>query len=359
MTVSTFDPVVIAGDGVIGLSIALHLTSRNVPVTLLSPALAGAASPASAGMLAPSVERTQGAAQSFGDAARDAWSRLAALIRRGGGPAFEIRRDGIVRIARNAADAEKLRASLREGDVWLPPSDAIRTLPELSPVAGAALYPGDGVVDAPAALGAMQRALSATAVTTERARLSAIETAGGRLRAVVGDGTALNARALVLACGAWTPSVHGLPRAVPIRPIRGVMVSVDRPLVSLPVYDAEGHAYLLPRGDRTVIGATSDDVGFDWSASGADRDKLLAAAARVVPAVATATSSPPWAGLRPVTPDGLPLLGLDPDVAGLVYACGHGRNGFLHAALTGEVVADLITGRAPAVDIAPFDPTRF
>ena len=103
----------------IGLAIALRLVERNIPVTLLSPLFDGGASHASAGMLAPSVERTQGAAQTFGDAARDAWPRLAELVHRMGGGEFEVRRNGILRVARTAHEAERIRAGLRDGDEWL------------------------------------------------------------------------------------------------------------------------------------------------------------------------------------------------------------------------------------------------
>lgn len=311
-------------------------------------------------MLAPSVERTQGAAQAFSDASRDAWPRLADLVKRLGGGEFEIRRNGILRVARSAEVAERLRASLREGDRWMDTAAARRRVPALGALAGAALHTGDGVVDAPAALAAMRLAFeSAGRVTVERDRLVAMDARKSGLVARLADGGEVDTDVLVLACGAWTPSIEGLPRAIPIRPLRGVMVAVEAPLIDLPVYDAEGHAYLLPRGSTTVIGATSDDAGFDATPAAHDRERLLEAAADVVPAVWDHPVSDAWGGLRPMTPDGLAILGQDPKVPGLFYACGHGRNGFLQAALTAEVIAAKVCGEKVNFDLAPFDPTRF
>jgi glycine oxidase len=349
----------VVGDGVIGLAIAMHLAVRKNTVVLVSPELSGAASPASAGMLAPSVERTQGPAQAFGDASRDAWPRLAALTRQTGAGEFEIRRDGILRIARSEVDADVLRATLRPGDQWFNPAEAHERAPTLGKVEGAALYAGDGVVDAPAAMSALRSTIAAMPdrVSVVRARATALITS--RLEVQLDDGETVAGDAVVLAAGAWTPQLVGLPRPLPVRPLRGVMFAAEARLVDVPVYDSEGHVYLLPRGARTIVGATSEDAGFDTAAPEASAASLLAAAISVVPDLRDCRMSRPWAGLRPMTPDGLPILGEDPAVPGLFYACGHGRNGFLEAALTGEVIAALIAGEDPQADLQPFKVSRF
>jgi glycine oxidase len=221
------------------------------------------------------------------------------------------------------------------------------------------LYAGDGVVDGPAALAAMTGAVLASPfISVETATLSAIDGGSTGIVAHLDNGRTVTADAVVLAAGAWTPAIRGLPRPIRVRPLRGVMVAVEAELIDVPIYDAEGHAYLLPRGPRTIVGATSDDVGFDWSAPADAAARLLGAASKVVPSLVDYPASKPWAGLRPMTPDGLALIGEDPALPGLFYACGHGRNGFLHAALTGEVVASLIEGERVVYDLAPFDPTR-
>lgn len=352
--------MVVAGDGVIGLAITMHLAARGASVALLAPELHGAASPASAGMLAPSVERTQGPAQAFGDAARDAWPRLRSMVERAGGATFEIRRDGILCVARTPDDSARLRATLRAGDVWLTADEARRREPALGEVDGAALYAGDGVVDAPAALSALQGALRASRLVTVHAgALREVARVREASIAKTMSGETIRANAVVIATGAWSARVAGLPRRLPVRPLRGVIVGVDGPRIETPMYAAAGHAYLFPRGGRTMIGATSDEAGFDATPAPGDVERLISAAAEIVPGVRDATRTRPLCGLRPMTPDGLPIIGSDPAMIGTHYACGHGRNGFLHAALTGEVVAKLVAGEPPGFDLKPFDPTRF
>jgi D-amino-acid dehydrogenase len=129
--------------------------------------------------------------------------------------------------------------------------------------------------------------------------------------------------------------------------------------VTLPVYDAAGHVYAFPRGSSTVLGATSDDVGFDVVPNPSDADLLVGRAARLFPGIERHPRSDAWAGLRPMTPDGLAVIGRDPSDSRVFYACGHGRNGFLEAALTAEVVADTLFGHTPAFDLTPFSPARF
>ncbi|HKS07046.1 MAG TPA: FAD-dependent oxidoreductase [Gemmatimonadaceae bacterium] len=350
----------VAGDGVIGLATAVHLAARSVPVTLLSPNLRGAASPASAGMLAPSVERTQGAAQTFGDVARDAWPRLAQLLDRLGGGAFDVQRGGILQVARTPEAAAALRTRVRESDQWMTGEDAQRLEPALARIEGAVLHHGDGVVDGPAALAALRSALAAhAAVTVVSQPLAAVRFGRNSVTCELAPEQKLECDFLVVAAGSWTTEIGGLPRAVPVRPLRGAMVAADSRLIRVPIYDASGHSYALPRGSRTVVGATSDDVGFDAAPADGDAKRLVSAAAEYLPGLRQATVTPAWAGLRPVTPDGLAVIGPDPDEGRLLWATGHARNGFLQAALTGEVIAAIVHGEPLPVDISPFWPGRF
>jgi glycine oxidase len=357
--VSNTPHTLVVGDGVIGLSIALHLAARRVPVTLLCPQFNGAASPASAGMLAPSVERTQGPAQTFSDAARDAWPRLEALAQSLGGQPFEVRRDGILRVARTREEADRVRASIRAGDRWLSVREARELAPALGEIEGGALYAGDGVVDAPAALASLRAATRAAGVAVVPSALASIELGGKRASGRLDDGRQLEVDAIVLAAGAWTNTIRGIPRPLPVRPLRGALFAVTGLELRVPVYDAEGHAYVLPRGAVAVVGATSDEAGFDAVPANADVDRLVAAASACFPALRSLPRTAHWVGLRPMTPDGLALIGPDPEHPNLYYACGHGRNGFLQAALTAEVISALILGDHHHYDISPFDPERF
>jgi glycine oxidase len=350
----------IIGDGVIGLAAAVTAAARGHTVTLHAPALPGAASPASAGMLAPSVERSDGPAQAFSDAARAAWPRLLDAVRRSGDPGFTLQQEGILQLARSAADARRLQAMLRPGDHWLD-AEALRdAAPQAAPtLMGAALFAADGLADVPSSLAALSRvARSHPGITWQPGRILRMEAGASLIRLTDEAGEEHVAEQVVLAAGAWSPTIEGLPRPLPITPLRGALVAVDGVPLSRPLYGPDGHTYLLPRGGLTVIGATSTRVGFDAAPGPDDAASLLAAGAALVPAIAQAPATQAWAGLRPMTPDGLPILGPDPDLPGLLYACGHSRNGFLHAALTAEVLADLLVG-ATRPDIAPLGIDRF
>jgi glycine oxidase len=352
--------VVVVGDGVIGLAVTVNLITRGSRVTLIAPGFHGAASPASAGLLAPSVERTQGPGQAFADAARDSWASLAELARAHGAPPFEINRDGILRIARTRDECTAIQATLRDKDAWLSARDARARVPSLGDIAGGALLAGDGMVNVPAALTSLWTAIRAMdAVEIVPMSATAIEPQSDRPRVHIGDGRTIEADRVVLAAGAWTPTIHGLPRQLPIRPLRGIMVAVEGDAVPFPIYDAAGHVYVFPRHGRTIVGATSDDVGFDTTADESAAQKLVAAASEFLPVLTKRERHAPWAGLRPMTPDGLPIIGRDAAAPSVFFASGHGRNGFLEAALTGEVVASLVLGSVPTFDLSPFSPGRF
>jgi glycine oxidase len=127
----------------------------------------------------------------------------------------------------------------------------------------------------------------------------------------------------------------------------------------LPVILYYGHGYLLPRGPEAILGSTMEWVGYDARTTAQGVADVREAAERLCPAVRPLPTRRAWAGLRPMTPDGRPILGADPEMVGLWYATGHGRNGILLAAITGEIIADLLaTGRTDA-DVSQFAVSRF
>src|SRR3989454_7131554 len=123
------------------------------------------------------------------------------------------------------------------------------------------------------------------------------------------------------------------------------------------LYHEQG--YVLARGVDAVLGSTMERAGFSATVTNEGLAQIFRGAVRLLPALVTQAVARTWVGLRPVTPDGRPILGRDPDVAGLWYATGHGRNGILLAALTGEIIADLLTTGETNVDIAPLGADRF
>jgi glycine/D-amino acid oxidase-like deaminating enzyme len=126
-----------------------------------------------------------------------------------------------------------------------------------------------------------------------------------------------------------------------------------------PVVVYHGHGYLLPRRAEAILGSTMERAGFDAGTTALGVADIRAAAERLCPAIGPLPTRRAWAGLRPMTPDGRPILGADPDMAGLWYATGHGRNGILLAAITGEILGDLLATGTTDVDISQFAVSRF
>ncbi len=176
-------------------------------------------------------------------------------------------------------------------------------------------------------------------------QVEAVLSQGGRATGVrLEGGETVDARAVVLAAGAWSSRLEGLPRQIPVRPVRGQILRV-RP-AQLPgwplVADHQAH-YLVPRENGTVlVGSTMEEVGYDDSTTEAGEEALAGAASALIPALGDAPVVEKWAGLRPISADGWPILGPEPELDGLFYATGHGRNGILLAPLSGRIVAELV-----------------
>jgi glycine oxidase len=179
----------------------------------------------------------------------------------------------------------------------------------------------------------------------------------GRPSLVTEDGRRHQSKSVVLAAGAWAPLISGLPRHLRVEPVRGQMLSLRAAPLRHAISGPD--AYLVPRGDRTLVGSTLERVGFNARTTAAALHRLHRAAVALCPEMADAPVAESWAGLRPVTPDFQPVIGRDPEFPALVYACGHGKNGILLAPLTGECVASLVAGSVSPVDLEPFAVERF
>jgi len=180
----------------------------------------------------------------------------------------------------------------------------------------------------------------------------------GACRGVETDAGPIEARRIVDAAGAWAAFDANLPVAVPVEPVRGQIVEVRLPGRPLETVVSSDEVYLVPRPDATaLVGSTLEHVGFRNEVTAGAVERLLAAAARLCPEVASARFVTAWAGLRPGTPDGWPLLGSSA-IEGLFFAAGHFRNGILLAPATARHLADLLTGR-PVPSLSPFSVERF
>lgn len=188
-----------------------------------------------------------------------------------------------------------------------------------------------------------------------------VVTRNGRFeQAELSDGSARAADAIVIAAGAWSGQILGLPVRIPVTPVRGQMLAVEHESPLVPHIIKGERCYLVPRGrNRTLVGATVERVGFDESVTESGIQGLLDCAAALEPRVKTARVVETWAGLRPGTPDDLPVLGTDRDVAGIYYATGHYRNGILLAPITAHIITDLILKGGTTFDLSPFALDRF
>lgn len=208
---------------------------------------------------------------------------------------------------------------------------------------------------------ALQRAAKRTGVEF-RIGVAAREVicASGHFQHVLlADGSTVKADAVVIAAGAWSGELLGLPLRLPVVPVRGQMIAVQQtpPFVH---HIIEGErCYLVPRGERLLIGATLEQVGFDERTTQEGINAMLTCGIELEPRIADAPVLETWAGLRPGTPDNLPILGADSHIQGVFYATGHYRNGILLTPITARLLAELITTGKTSIDLADFSVARF
>ena len=318
----------------------------------------GAASRVAAGMLAPSAERLTGQAKEFAVAARERFPSYLTWIEQRTGVLVPLNRLGILSLPGSERTAEETRKLVASGDTWLDAEELAKLEPSLAGRAGAVFHPLDGAVDNAVLVGALQSLAAADR------RISRVSTAVVSLELSRGasvrtnQGSLWTGGAVVLAAGAWSAQLSGLPRPLPVEPIRGQLVALEGAPLRHVTFTERG--YLVPRGgERTIVGSTMERVGFDTATTESAIASLWHLGATVVPALRHARVLETSAGLRPVTPDLLPILGRDPDRGALIYACGHSRNGVLMGPLTGDCLSALIAGEKPPADLTPFAMERF
>jgi len=362
------DPVIIVGAGVIGCAIARDLSVRGMRCTVIDPrSIGGGATQASAGMLAPYVE-AHGGGPMLDLCVRSLTMYESAYVQtlRNEGFAIDYELIGTLQIALTDAQASTLRHGVRGG--WLQPDVVADTYPFLCPTLGAFTSEEGGYVDPPQ----LTRALAASAerhgATFRTGRVEAISRDGGGVRVVV-DGKPIAAERVVLAAGAWTNQIEGIHRP-PLRPVRGQLLEMRSPDFRFPAFPMSlplatimwgPDCYIVPRYNKgtVLVGATVEDAGFDERTTEEGVNGLLAAARRLIPALTEDKLIEARVGLRPATPDELPVLGRDPEIPGLIHASGHYRNGVLLAPITGKVIADLVEGKLADPALDHFRPGRF
>ena len=341
--------VAVVGGGVIGLAVAWRAAQRGLRTLVLDAGEDGAWRYA-AGMLAPVTEAEFGeqALLDLGLRAAAGFPDFCAELERASGRDPGLRRTGTLVVARDRDEAEELeqlyayRQKLGLAVERLRPSQARRAEPALAPTVRLALdVPGDDAVDPRRLVAALS---------------DAVERAGGEIRREhVTDPATLPARQVVIAAGAWSGKLGTLP----VRPVKGQIMRLRDPhghdLVTRTIRTREG--YLVPRGEgHYVLGATVEERGWDTAPTAGATHELIRDLAEVVPGVLELEIEELGAGLRPGTPDNLPVIGA---AHGFVWATGHYRNGILLADVTAEAVAEVLAGHPLPEWAAACDPARF
>jgi glycine oxidase len=362
----------IIGGGIIGASVAWRLASEGARVTVFERARIGReASWAAAGLIGPQAETD--APGPFFDlciAGKRAFDAIVDRLTRESGVDPEYDSHGVLYVAFE----EKERARLMERARWqraagaqveeLTPAEARELAPVLAPSIIHALYlPTNRRTENRKLTQAyVNAAARAGAEFVEGARVAAIAMAGTRATGVVtDDGVVHEADIVVNAAGSWAGEIRGLEAdGIRFRPVRGQIVcfEVQPGLVGPSLFCEEG--ILVPRRDgRLLAGSVFEEAGFNKSVTLGAIARIVNCAERMAPSLAEVPFREAWAGLRPATDDFLPVIGPSPRISNVLYAAGHFRSGILLSALTGEVIADLVKGRKPSVDLAPFSPARF
>jgi D-amino-acid dehydrogenase len=373
------DDVIVIGGGIVGASAAYHLARTGAHITLIDQARAGQATAAGAGIIAPGTSFRPGAAF-FPLAFRAAayYEELLNSLAEDGASNTGYETIGLLHIAVTEEElaslpillrlfAERQAAGVKNlGELRLLESRETRALfPALGDVHGAIYVSGaarlDGRLLRDALRGAAESRGARIVVTAHEARLVR---EGERVVQVIVDGQTFSAGKVIIAAGAWSgqfAQALGLP--LPVYPQRGQILQLQGPREAdrWPIVVGFHSHYLLTfPGGRIVAGATREDqAGFDVRETAGGVHEALSQALRIAPGLADTTLREVRIGLRPATPDRLPILGCVPHVENVLLATGHGPSGLQLGPYSGALVASLAAGHAVDFDLSPFAAGRF
>lgn len=367
------DDVLVIGGGIIGLSVADALAREGLAVRVLeSDQVAGAASGAAAGMLAPLSEALVHAS---GDPAAnplvrlglESLSRFESLchrLREETGIDPQLERSGLWRPVANESERRDAQAGFerigsRAGAIeWCTRQDLTESLPGLADgIPGAFFSPLECHLRPPLLSRATAASLRARGVEIEEGvAVHRLRTEGSRVVGVETHAGLRRAGRVVVAAGPWTTALlepvvgaAALPR---IEPVRGQILALEAPLPAVRGIVYGSDVYCVPKRDGSwIVGATQERVGFDRRVTAEGVAQLLERARALFPALEDATFVRGWAGLRPVEAHHWPRVGTT-DVEDLFVAAGHGRNGVLLSPITAERLRDMMTGKRPLAEDA-------
>jgi glycine oxidase len=355
--------VIVIGGGVIGLSIARELAGRKSVLVLDRGATGQGTSRAAAGMLTPLSEADdQGCFFHLCRASHLLFEEFVEDLQKETGVDCGFSRDGLLFLASTEDAAARLHARCawqREAgfEVELIFEAAVRKLEPLvtAPVVSALHVPGERSVTPRRLVNALRESCHGRGVEI-RTGLNVDSVSKNAVRL---DHTIIETNSIIIASGVWSPELAGLDPPVPVFPRKGQILSLGMPPRAFRHMIRWEHSYLVPRtSGEMVVGATSEDAGFDLSITPGGIGQLLVEAQAISSHVKCYPILEMWAGLRPATPDGLPILGPSA-IPGVYYATGHYRNGILLAPITAAIIASLVDGRQPPLAIEPYAPSRF
>jgi glycine oxidase len=355
--------VIVIGGGVIGLSIARELAGRKSVLLLDRGPTGQGTSRAAAGMLTPLSEADdQGPFFQLSRASHALYPKFVEELMHESGLDVGYSSEGLLCLASSEDAATTLRRRYdwqkRAGfDVELLSADDVHKMEPLitAPICAAVFMPGERGVTPRRLVNALREACSnrgaevRTGLHVERVTENTVHV--GHMK--------LEASSIVIASGVWSAEFAGLNPPIPVYPRKGQILSLAMPPGAFRKMIRWGTSYFMPRNtDELVVGATNEDSGFDLSNTPAGLGRLLNDAQQISSHVGSYPILETWTGLRPATPDGLPIIGSSA-IPGVYYATGHYRNGVLLAPITASIVADLVENRKPSIAIDAYAPSRF
>ena len=352
----------------IGLSLAYELAGEGLSVRVIDAQQPGHESSwAGAGIMPPAPPQPRSAYEELWLLSNRLHESFARELGEATGIDTGYRQCGSLHFGRRESERSALNSTM---SFWqargidyqeLAPAGVRKLEPQLNVDDAAAYFlPGEFQIRNPRHLQALLAACRQRGVNVEPGRPAESFEQRGRRTAVVTEQGILEAATVCVTSGAWTSKLlEPLGATLAIRPIRGqiALLATDPPLLARIVY--EGPHYLVPRDDgKLLVGSTLEDVGFDRSTTDEAIDRLLEFAHDVLPATRELTLERCWAGLRPCSADGLPYMGPLDGFDNLFVAAGHFRSGLQLSPGTAKVMADLVQGRTPLVDLTDFRPNR-
>src|SRR6266478_1784937 len=360
---------IIAGGGLIGSAIALELARNDLRVALFDAQDPGReASWASAGILSPAPENPGMISMvPFGKASLAMYPEFIELVEELSGIQTGYRANGTVEalFSRHAREELNTIVALHRGlglkAEAISAEEARDLEPDLSEETEAAvLRPDEASVDNRLLASALIEAANRSGAEVHAGKAgAAIWREGSECRGAVVRGEQISAKHTIVAAGSFSAQIAGAQEYAPVRPAKGQMVSLRCEAAKIERVLWSERIYVVPRNDgRILCGATVEHVGFDKTVTASGVHANLGGAIELAPVLASARIQETWAGLRPDTPDHLPILG-PTELKGLLIATGHFRSGVLLTPITAKVMAEFVAEKTPSVDWEKFSPMRF